>query len=368
MIRQGALAGEEGFSTSDLPGIGGVCRQDPADFQVEEIPLYEPDGKGEFLFVRLQKTGLAHGEMLRRMSAVLGIHPREIGFAGMKDKHAVTVQWLSLPGSVENRLALLEGEDMTLLQVARHSRRLATGHLQGNQFRVRISGLDPTAAALHTTRARAITDRLCTKGMVNFFGPQRFGGRFANIGLGLALLQGEPVNRKYRKGAMARLVLSAAQSWIFNLYARRRWADPGPDTLLDGEVLTFRRGRSLFRSDRPEHDRQRLQQGEVHLTGPMPGGKMLQPVGAARLYEDTFWRDTGLSEELFAGHGKKLRGERRALRVFPEEVECRFSGDSKSLGLSFRLPAGSYGTVFISEITKSGPPSRARIRPDAGAT
>src|SRR5687768_12862031 len=145
------------FLTADAPGIGGVLRTSDADFVVDEVPAYLPSGVGEHVFARIEKRGLTTPQAVAAIARALGVRDRDVGVAGMKDRHAVTTQWISLPPPVTPEAALaFEHDAIRVLEAARHPHKLRTGHLRSNAFRLRIRDVGPDAAA----HARAILERL----------------------------------------------------------------------------------------------------------------------------------------------------------------------------------------------------------------
>src|SRR5262245_26141579 len=165
--------------TASLPGVGGRIKVEPADFEVEEIPAYEPSGTGDHLFLWIEKTDMGAEFFARQIAKRLGIANGEVGTAGLKDRRAVTRQWVSVPASCEPAIAGLEGEGIKLLRVSRHGNKLRPGHLRGNRFRILIRDEEPT------TDPEPILNRIREHGLPNFYGPQRFGrdGETASLGI-----------------------------------------------------------------------------------------------------------------------------------------------------------------------------------------
>ena len=201
--------------TADLPGIGGRIKVNPEDFEVEEIPAYEPAGEGDHLFLWIEKRGMGAEYFTRQVAQRLGVPVGAIGTAGMKDRHAVTRQWVSAPVEAEARLPQLEGEGLRVLRVSRHGNKLKAGHLHGNRFRILIR--EPNPVSDLADRVTAIVERLRQNGLPNFYGPQRFGRDGETLHLGLALLRGEPPptftsgrRPNLRSPFLRKLVLSAA--------------------------------------------------------------------------------------------------------------------------------------------------------------
>ena len=173
--------------TSSLAGVGGTVRYTPEDFLVEEIPLYEPCGEGQHVYVRFEKRGMATHRLLDNISRQLHVSPRTIGYAGMKDAHAVTRQTISIDGIDPSQVEKLNIPGATVLSVSRHRNKLKLGHLAGNRFKIRIRNVDREAQVA----AQTILEILQQRGVPNYFGEQRFGIRNNTHRLGLALLKGD---------------------------------------------------------------------------------------------------------------------------------------------------------------------------------
>ena len=166
------------YLTPDLPGVGGVLKARPEDFLVEEQPLYEPSGEGERLYLFIEKRELTTPEAIRRIASAFRTHRRNIGSAGLKDKHAVTRQHLSiwLPGVPDDVVAeslerLKDNTKLTVHWAERHGNKLRRGHHGGNRFVIRLRDVEPTAVL----KAKPILDRLAAEGFPNYLGEQRFG-------------------------------------------------------------------------------------------------------------------------------------------------------------------------------------------------
>lgn len=176
------------YLTDDVPPVACEVRATPEDFRVEEVPLYEPCGEGEHVYLRVEKRGITTDEAMRRLSRRLRIERRSIGHAGLKDARAVTVQTLSLhdPGGALDPAALLalDDPDLRVLEARRHKNKLKPGHLQGNCFLLRLTG-----AAKGEREARLVLERLAARGVANYFGLQRYGSERSTHRLGEALVR-----------------------------------------------------------------------------------------------------------------------------------------------------------------------------------
>ncbi len=168
------------YATPDLPGSGGTLRAAAEDFRVDEVPAYLPSGAGPHLYVRIEKRGRTTPDALRALARALGVPERDAGYAGLKDRDAVTTQWLSFPAARDPDPAALEGPGLRVLEVSRHANKLRAGHLRGNRFAIVVRGGD-------VERARAAAAALAARGLPNFFGPQRFGSEGRNAAVGRAV-------------------------------------------------------------------------------------------------------------------------------------------------------------------------------------
>src|SRR6266568_1538643 len=113
--------------TADLPGSGGVVRAVPEDFRVDEVAAYVPTGAGPHVYLRVEKRGLTTRDAVRTLARALGVPERDAGFAGMKDKQAVTSQWLSFPVARDPDPASLASDGLRVLEASRHANKLRTG-------------------------------------------------------------------------------------------------------------------------------------------------------------------------------------------------------------------------------------------------
>jgi tRNA pseudouridine13 synthase len=336
------------FVTADLPGIGGQIKQQPEDFEVEEIPAYAASGQGEYLFLWIEKRDVGAEYFVRQIARRLGLRPEEVGTAGLKDRRAVTRQWVSVPVAVEPLLASLDGDGIRLLQVARHGNKLKPGHLHGNRFRIRVGQVDPSAAQ----RLPALLERLQQHGLPNFYGPQRFGKAGETLELGLRLLLGgkEARGSLRERKFLRKLALSAVQSALFNSYLSRRLLDRLLDQVLLGDVMAKWPYGGLFIVTDLPREQERFTRRETVHTGPMFGRKMLPTAGQAAEREEAILRAAGLTASSFAGFGKLLQGTRRHNLVYLDDLAGTVEGTDALL--TFTLPAGSYATILLREVMK----------------
>ncbi|MFL5338690.1 MAG: tRNA pseudouridine(13) synthase TruD [Gemmataceae bacterium] len=332
--------------TADLPGIGGTIRRQPEDFEVEEIPAYEPTGQGDHLFLWVEKRGVGAEFFVRQISKRLGVPPADVGTAGLKDRHAVTRQWVSVPAAAEPRLPQLDGDGIRVLQVSRHTNKLRPGHLRGNRFRILIRGADSE----QTATVESILERIRSHGLPNFYGEQRFGRDGETSTLGLAMLRGESTDR--RPGFFLRkLALSAAQSWLFNDYLGRRLNEGLLRRVLAGDVMAKWPAGGMFVAEDVSREQERFDAREIVTAGPMFGRKTFAAAGQAIEREAAVLRDAGLTAANFDGFGKLVQGTRRHNLVYIDDLAAAWEADG--VRLTFKLPAGSYATVLLREVMKA---------------
>ena len=334
------------YLTAALPGIGGVLRASCEDFLVDEEPAYLPAGAGDHVFVRVEKRGLTTPQAVDRIARALGVNARDIGVAGMKDRHAVTRQWLSLPPPVTPEAAqALALDDVKILEAARHGHKLRTGHVRANRFVLRVREVGEDAEA----KARAILDALAKPpGAPNWYGEQRFGREGDNAERGLAIVRGE---RPPRDKKLARLLVSALQSQLFNDWLRARIADGFYAQVIAGDLL-HKTGGGQFVCEDASVDQPRLLAGELCITGPMFGDRMRAPTGEAQEREQRILAAAGLTVDAFASVRAIAEGTRRdaTIAVGAPAVSTVEPG---VVELCFTLPGGAYATAVMREVMKS---------------
>jgi tRNA pseudouridine13 synthase len=331
------------YLTADLPGIGGDIKYRPEDFTVEEISLYEPSDEGAFTFLQVEKMNLSTLDLVSCIRTHLNLEDHQVGLAGWKDKRAVTRQWVSVPRerASNNRLERLTGEGIKILQERHHSHKLRTGHLLGNSFSILIRQPDPEAE----TRAAAVIQRLQAHGLPNFYGRQRFGAAGNNPQMGLALLRGHKRLRSVRK---RKLFVSAYTSLLFNYTLKERMESNLFAELLRGDVAKKHDTGGLFLVSDPAVEQPRADRLEISATGPIWGKKMKRAGDSAGAIEEKILSEQGLTPDVF----RKQPGTRRFLRVVIKEVTLL--QEPNGLRLEFFLPKGSYATVLLDEVMKTG--------------
>jgi tRNA pseudouridine13 synthase len=320
----------------------------PETFLVEEIPAYLPSGEGDHTFLWVEKRGVTTPEAVKRLARALEVPERDAGYAGLKDRHATTRQWVSVPKvAPEVALAALV-TDVRVLEARRHGNKLRTGHLRGNRFEVVLTEVGDGEAAVLTASFEA----LVRDGLPNRFGQQRFGAAGDNVAAGLAILRGERRERDHRR---RRLLLSAVQSEVFNRALALR-APGGLLRLRPGDVLQKTASGGLFVTEDLATDQARVDAGELCPTGPLPGSREIEPppgTEAADL-ESAAMAQVGVTRQELASAGRDLPGARRPVMIqvtLPADAPAVEADPAqRSLRLRFSLPAGSYATAVLQHL------------------
>jgi tRNA pseudouridine13 synthase len=336
--------------TSDLPGTGGRWKDSPDDFIVEEIPAYEPVGDGEHLFLWIEKRDVAANDLVHHVARSLGCSPRDIGVAGLKDRRAVTRQYLSVPAKLADRLAAIDTDAIRVLRSARHGNKLRTGHLRGNKFTILIRDVAGSAAAT----AASVAERIRQSGFPNYYGAQRFGFDGETLRLGHDLLAGRKKSRDIppaQRRFLLRLSLSAVQSDLFNQALAERLADGLLKKVLEGDVMEVVASGGKFLAADVAAEQPRYDAGETAVTGPIFGLKMREPSGLPKDREDALLSRSGLGPVHFSKYLNLMSGARRPYVIHPGELDV--AAVPEGLQFQFTLPSGAYATVLLREFMKS---------------
>ncbi len=323
-----------------MPRIRSV----PEDFEVEEVLLYPTEGVGAHLYLQVEKRLCNTDEVARSLARTLNLPRREVGYAGRKDRVAVTRQWFSVPASSAERLDDWKLPGARILERQLHTEKLRVGQLRGNRFRLVVREVDEVSGK----RAEQRLAEVARQGLPNRFGRQRFGRDGKNAERGAAILS-QPRITGNRQNAW--LMISALQSTVFNRVLELREARL--DELLIGDVAIVHVTGETYLVNQPV-DRQRLESFEISPSGPMFGTKMTWPRGETAELERRVMAELGLGDprRLNLPRGLRLYGDRRPLRVQPRDATA--SWRDETLRLSVELPAGVYATVLLEELFPDG--------------
>jgi tRNA pseudouridine13 synthase len=389
--------------TADVAPVSLRFKASPEDFVVHERAAEPPSGEGGHLWLHVEKRGLATVDAARRLAEALDREPRQVGFAGRKDVHAVTRQWISIEGADPDRARGLAWRDLRVLDVERSERGLRMGQLAGNRFELVLRDVQPASRS----RLEEVLGRLERDGLPNYFGSQRFGVRGTTQELGRHLLAGDdaaymrtflegegPVaaellrrisegtwSERRAAGELAdrldqerasvarqlvrrpkhlewlvravskrarRFQLSALQGVVFNRVVAARLGVGGLDAWWEGDLVRSPTGVGYVPVPSAREDPPLARSA----TGPIPGARGPCPEGRAAELEAVALAAEGIRAGAFEGLPAPLRspGTRRALRVAVTEIELAWEGEVARL--AFALPAGSYATTLLEEVVK----------------
>jgi tRNA pseudouridine13 synthase len=322
------------------PSLRGVLRVAPEDFFVDEDLGFEPDGTGEHAFVRVEKRNANTEWVARELAQFAGVAPHAVGYAGMKDRRALTRQTFSvhLPGRPDPDWAALQNAEYRVIEASRNSRKLKTGALRGNGFRIVLRDV-----AGDRRRFEEQIAAVAHLGVPNYFGEQRFGRSGDNVENARRMFQGRRVQRHERG-----LLLSAARSLLFNAVLAERVRQGTWNAALAGDVWMLAGSQSIFGPEPMTIElASRLSTGDIVPTGPMFG------IGALRTQDEVLRIEQSVADthaDLMQGLiANDLRQERRALVLRPTGLSSAWLSD-RDLEMRFSLRKGSYATVLTREI------------------
>ncbi len=339
-------------------------RTTPEDFFVEELPGFEPSGSGEHLLLTVEKRGMNTAFAAKRIAQWAGVGEMAIGYAGMKDRHAVTRQRFSvhLPKRVAPDLDALQDDELKVIDHQWHARKLPRGALAGNRFVLVLREVRGERAAIEA-RLQAIA----AHGVPNYFGEQRFGREGDNVANALTMFgyaspsqnpahpcADYPHKRRMRREQRG-VLLSAARSELFNRVLAARVVAGTWNRPLDGEVWMLDGSRSVFGPE-PFNDTlaERLAAFDIHPSGPLWGRGELRSRDAAAEVELAALAGDEAAALRLGLEAAGLNQERRSLRLRPTELAWRWLDDGAledaALELAFALPAGAYATVVLAEL------------------
>jgi tRNA pseudouridine13 synthase len=337
------------YLTADLEGIGGRIRARPEDFMVEEVALYEPSGSGRHLYVNITKRSQTTRDVQLQLADLFDLRPRNIGTAGLKDKHAVTTQTFSIlfeknDVRPDDASTLIEGSLNFKVNWAKfHGNKLRAGHLIGNRFKITITDIRmPPSQAIE--RSRRIAETIHLKGLPNYYGEQRIGKDGKKVREGWAILQGR---KTLADRWLSKLLVSVYRSYLCNRYLAERMRRGLFDRLLLGDIAKKHETGGIFWVNDPSTEQPRYEAQEISFTAPIFGHKMSQPLGEAAALEAEIFEESKMSMETF--RRMKVTGTRRFGRLTPR---IEVTEAPRGIQLSFMLHKGGFATTLLREFMK----------------
>lgn len=334
-----------------------VFNPSPRDFTVEEIPLYDFTGEGEHLVLQVRKKELTTWEMLEVLSNHVGIPRREMGYAGLKDKYAMTIQYISLPAKFEEQMSAFSHDKIKILSTTRHNNKIRVGHLKGNRFNIRLKKV----LGIQKDKLDSVLKWIKLNGVPNYFGNQRFGTDGNNWEDGKKLCEG---TLKIRDKKTKEFLMGSYQSYLFNLWLSKRMeinhllekfteeeteqvlglpkgsltgtkSQPNFFKLLEGDVMMHYPYGRLFNVENLEEEAQRFASKDIAPAGLLPGKKAKLAEGVAGLIEAPF------------ALALPLNGTRRYAWIQVTDVHHTYVEEKAHYELGFVLPKGCYATNVL---------------------
>jgi len=328
------------------PALSGVLRASPEDFVVEEQLGYAASGEGEHAFLQVRKRGLNTADVARELARFAGVRQVNVGFAGLKDRHALTTQYFSvhLPGKPDPDWQALNSEQLQIVSAQRHNRKIRRGSLQGNRFELTLRQLQ---GGREQAEQQLLT--IAAEGVPNYFGAQRFGREASNLQRAAALFAGQG---RRPKPEQLRMIVSAARSYLFNRVLAARVSDGSWNRALPGDVMLLAGSNRQFAVEQLDAEiERRLAEHDIHPSGPLPGAdsRSLKPQAEALRIEQQALSDE-LAQAWIEGLAKRrVDADRRALRMAPGDFSYDWP-DRQTLRLSFTLTSGAFATSLVREL------------------
>lgn len=325
------------------PNVSGNYKQHNTDFIVNEDLGYELDNEGEHVFVQIQKEGCNTLFVAEQLAKFANLPIRSVGYAGLKDRNAVTTQYygLHIPGKQTPDFSQFVLEGCKVLSVTRHKKKLRIGNLKGNSFTLVLRNISDSQQL--ETRLQLIRQL----GVPNYFGEQRFGHDDHNLTQAMRWANGEIAIKDRKKRSF---YLSAARSAIFNDLVSRRISNNMFNKVINGDVLQLAQRGSWFVATVAELQdlQQRVNHGDLNITAPMVGDSQLSTTNAALEFETTCINDNWLPFlKLF--NQERLATVRRSIILRPQNFNWHWN-DKTTITINFWLPAGCYATSVLREL------------------
>ena len=340
--------------------IDVVFKQNKDDFVVTEIPLYEFPGEGEHLVLKIRKKDLATWDAIEILAKFLNCSSRDFGYAGLKDKNAMTVQSISVHRKYEEKLKSFQHENLKILETTYHNNKIKVGHLKGNKFFIRLKRV----GAIEKRKIEEALGLIVTNGIPNYFGFQRFGIDGDNYKKGKDIIDGK---LKEKRRNLKQMYINAYQSYLFNSWLSKRIEisklieafepkeiyqrlnlpldvvkqmkkQKHPFKLITGDLLSHYPFGKIFTIEDLDEESQKFNDRDRVPTGLLSGKRVKNSVDLAYEIEKEFEAHTGED------------GARRFAWIFPEDISSNYKEDKNWMELQFYLPKGSYATEVIAEI------------------
>jgi len=334
------------FPTLNTITATGDIRASAADFKVIEHHQVDFTGSGEHLWFKIEKTDSNTAWAATQLASACKVPARQVGFAGMKDRHAVTQQWFSvqLPKIADiDAIKAKLPDEITVLEHHWHQSKIKTGQLKFNEFNLLIRNITGDQAAIEQNIAL-----VKQRGVPNYFGPQRFGHGLNNIQQAKDWFAGQiRVNNKKLRG----ILISTARSHIFNLIVAERIRRGIWDQVIPGDIVQLDGSHSWFPADDATEAElnERIMAFDIHITAALWGEDEVQSTAQCAELENSMAVTQPEYQSGFINH--RVKQDRRAIRSHPKEIHYEWQDDT--LQINFKLQPGAYATSVLREIIRS---------------
>lgn len=332
------------------PNMTGVIKSQPEDFRVIENLGFEPCGEGDHLFLHIEKTNVTTPDLIDQVAREFSVKSRDIGYSGMKDKVAVTRQWLSvhLPGKM-NSIEIKPSSVYHLLSTGWHNKKIRPGSHRSNRFEVMVRAVTELS-----NQTQMQIEAIRQYGIANYFGVQRFGIRQDNVDRAIHAFSNDRRARKLNRTKRS-WYISALRSYLFNAVLSRRiekghWKQP-----LTGDVFMLSGSHSLFSDAIDDSIIERFQQQDISSSASLYGE------GSRKLLHEAL----ALEDEVFDQHPQiiecldrqKVKLQMRSTRVAVDAFEVEYNQQQETLKIQATLPKGSYFTTLLGHFIESVNPA-----------
>ena len=305
--------------------------QNDVDFIVEEQPI-KFSSYGNFLILKIKKQNCDTWELIDRLSKFLGVYSSDIGYAGLKDKRATTIQYISIPKKYQKEIKNFKSKKIEILDTFLHNKKLNIGDLKGNRFKINLHELE-LEELFHIEKLLKFVSK---NGFPNYFGYQRFGKEVVdNLAKAKDVVYGEEIVKDKK---LSKMLISAYQSSFFNAWlVERLKLSKDYFDLIDGDIfLDLEKDKIFTPKAITANILNDFKNSKITPTGLLPGRKVFKAMGKARQIEEKY-------DDLYV----QEKGYRREAIVFPREISCKYDAANKVCTLDFILPKGSYATVLV---------------------
>lgn len=322
------------------PAATALLRHQAQDFIVDEQLNFTPSGAGEHILLQIEKTGQNTQFVAKQLAELTQLRARDISYAGLKDRHAITRQWFCFKWPIKQALPWQEWqlEGCRILTMVRHYRKLRLGALKANSFQIRLRQVsDPQSVINRIEQVK--------QGVPNYYGEQRFGINGGNLSLAKQLFAGHSIADRKLRG----LALSAARSYLFNQQLSARIKQGLFNQIIAGDVLQLSGTASVFKAPQVDDElNQRLKNQDLSITAVLPGmGDSMATADSLAFEQQVLAQHPDLINGLI---DYRLKQERRSMRIIPQQLQ--FAIDQQDITLSFSLPAGCFATSVLRELVQ----------------